>query len=135
MNSHDHFDGHHHHHRHGGYYRHSWKRGFGRALIFGPLALAGFALFLFLGSWVTMLLWNALMPAIFGLSVITWAQALGLLVLAKILFGGGRPGGPAGHFMRRHRRRHFRDRWREMRRAEETDHPLAEEEGPADDKV
>ena len=35
-----------------------------------------------------MLLWNWLMPAIFGLTAITFWQALGLLALAKILFSG-----------------------------------------------
>ena len=39
-------------------------------------------------SFVTMHLWNWLMPAVFGLRTITWVQALGLLVLGKILFGG-----------------------------------------------
>jgi hypothetical protein len=33
-------------------------------------------------------LWNWLMPALFGLRTITFWQALGLLILAKILFGG-----------------------------------------------
>ncbi len=33
-------------------------------------------------------LWNWLVPAIFGWQSITFAQALGLLVLSKILFGG-----------------------------------------------
>ena len=39
-------------------------------------------------GFVTMHLWNWLMPAIFGLKTITFLQALGLLVLGKILFGG-----------------------------------------------
>ena len=49
-------------------------------------------------GFVTMNLWNWLMPAIFGLKLITFWQALGLLLLGKILFGGfhrhggGRPG-------------------------------------------
>ena len=40
-----------------------------------------------------MWLWNQLMPAIFGLHAINFWQALGMLVLCKILFGGfrGRP--------------------------------------------
>ena len=45
---------------------------------------------------VVMWLWNALVPDIFGVSEITWVQALGLLVLARLLVGGrghGRPGG------------------------------------------
>ena len=33
-------------------------------------------------------LWNWLMPAMFGLQTVTFWQALGLLVLSKILFGG-----------------------------------------------
>ncbi len=37
-------------------------------------------------------LWNALMPAIFGLPAISFWQALGLFLLSRILFGnfGGR---------------------------------------------
>lgn len=37
---------------------------------------------------IVMLLWNWLMPVLFGLTLITFWQALGLLVLSKILFGG-----------------------------------------------
>lgn len=60
------------------------------------LMIAVVALFVF--GFVTMGLWNALIPAIFGLKTITFWQALGLLLLGKILFGGfhrhggGRPG-------------------------------------------
>jgi hypothetical protein len=45
-------------------------------------------------TFVVMLLWNWLMPALFGWHMITYWQALGILVLSKILFGGfrGRPG-------------------------------------------
>ena len=49
---------------------------------------------------IVMLLWNWLMPVIFGLPALSLWQALGLLVLMRILFGsfgfgrrGGRPGG------------------------------------------
>lgn len=48
--------------------------------------------FVLLGGFVVMSLWNWLIPSIFGLGVITFAQALGLLVLSKILFGGFRGG-------------------------------------------
>ena len=44
-------------------------------------------------SLVTMLLWNWLVPVLFGGPVITYIQALGLLILSKILLGFG--GGPA----------------------------------------
>lgn len=37
---------------------------------------------------VFMLLWNWLMPAIFGLPLINFYQAIGLLVLSKLVFSG-----------------------------------------------
>ena len=40
---------------------------------------------------VTMLLWNALMPVIFHLPEITFWQAVGLLILARLFFGTGKP--------------------------------------------
>ncbi len=42
----------------------------------------------FLFGYITMRLWNWLMPEIFELGAINYWQALGLLILAKILFGG-----------------------------------------------
>ena len=39
-------------------------------------------------GYVTMLLWNALMPLIFSVTSITFWQAVGLLVLARLIFGG-----------------------------------------------
>ena len=44
--------------------------------------------FLLLGGLVTMLLWNWLVPALFNGPHIRLIEALGLLLLAKILFGG-----------------------------------------------
>jgi hypothetical protein len=64
--------------------------------IAGFIALAIAGAFVFGG--VVMLLWNALLPALFHLPVIGFWQALGLLLLTKILFGGFRGGGPRGHF-------------------------------------
>jgi hypothetical protein len=45
-------------------------------------------------GFVVMWLWNHLMPALFGLHSLGFWQALGLLILSKILFTGfhGRPG-------------------------------------------
>jgi hypothetical protein len=61
-------------------------------------------------SFVTMHLWNWLMPALFGLRAIRWTQAIGLLVLSRIFFGGfgRRGGGPRGW------KRHMDDRWEKM---------------------
>jgi hypothetical protein len=50
-------------------------------------------LFVFLFGWVTMWLWNWLVPALFNGPVIHFWQALGLLVLSKILLGGFGGGG------------------------------------------
>lgn len=36
---------------------------------------------------VVMLLWNGIMPEVFGLGIITIWQALGLIILGRILFG------------------------------------------------
>lgn len=64
-------------------------------------------------GYITMELWNWLMPAIFGLKMITFWQAFGILILAKILFGGfkgGRRGCP-GHRAWRHHNGHWKNRW------------------------
>lgn len=76
--------------------------------LFGVLFVALFALF----TYIVMRLWNWLMPALFGLHVISYWQALGVLVLSKILFGGFR-GGPRRFGERRWRRRMF-ERWEQM---------------------
>jgi hypothetical protein len=61
-------------------------------------------------SGVVMSLWNWLMPAIFGSRLISFWQALGLLALARILFGrfGGGPG------RRMHWRHRIAERWNQM---------------------
>lgn len=52
-------------------------------------------------SYVVMRLWNWLVPEIFGLHSISWLQALGLLLLSKILLGGfHRHGGGPGAWKR-----------------------------------
>jgi hypothetical protein len=79
---------------------------FVRILKFATFGMLFFALFTF----VVMSLWNWLMPPLFGWHAINFWQALGLLVLSKILFGGFR-GGP-------HRDWNWRskmfDRWEKM---------------------
>ena len=53
-----------------------------------PAALLGMALFIFLGGEVVKLLWNWLAPPLFGLPLLNFWQALALLALCRILFGG-----------------------------------------------
>lgn len=53
--------------------------------------LAGISLavlFAFLFGYFVMLLWNWLMPVIFGLPCINYWQAVGIIVLARLIFGG-----------------------------------------------
>lgn len=46
---------------------------------------------------IVMWLWNAILPVVLGVKTINFAQALGILLLSKILFGGfGRSGGWRG---------------------------------------
>ena len=68
------------------------------ARIAGLILLGIAAVFLF--TYLVMLLWNALMPAIFNLATISFWQAMGLLVLSKIFFGFG-GGGCKGRRWRR----------------------------------
>ncbi len=60
-------------------------------MVVGGTALA--ALFAFLFGWVVMLLWNWLMPVIFGLPRIGYWQGWGLVLLSHILVKPGYPGG------------------------------------------
>jgi hypothetical protein len=53
-----------------------------------PAAILGIALFTFIGGELVKLLWNWLVPPLFGWRQITFWQALGLLALCRILFGG-----------------------------------------------
>ncbi|MCU7502994.1 MAG: hypothetical protein HF314_07965 [Ignavibacteria bacterium] len=73
-----------------------------------PLALVFIAII----TLILMLLWNALLPAIFGITSITYWQALGLFLLSRLLFGGfGR--GPHWFYHRHYAYRKF-DRERNM---------------------
>jgi hypothetical protein len=72
----------------------------------------GIAIATLLG-FVVMSLWNRLTPALFGWHIITFWQALGLLVLSRILFGGMfRRGGGWGPGMGGRRR--MMERWEKM---------------------
>ena len=59
-----------------------------KLLWIAPLAIVGIAVLVFIGGEIVMRLWNWLLPALFGWRVITLWQALGILVLCRILVGG-----------------------------------------------
>lgn len=52
------------------------------------IAPPAIVLFVWVFGEIIMHLWNWLLPSLFGWHVITFWQALGLLVLCRILFGG-----------------------------------------------
>ncbi|UOE37082.1 hypothetical protein [Chryseobacterium oryzae] len=63
-------------------------------------------------SWIVMLLWNCLLPEILGVKTIGFWQAMGILVLSKILFGGFH--GKFGQGMKQIRAKHFEHRMEGM---------------------
>jgi hypothetical protein len=67
-------------------------------------------LFCWLFGEIVMHLWNWLLPPLFGWHTVGFWQALGLLVLCRILFGGFRNGAPRGG----NRRRHWAEQWEKM---------------------
>lgn len=87
------------------------KHWIGKVFLF-VLAIVGFSI---LAGLAVMYLWNWLMPSLFGLTTITFVQALGVFALAKILFGfggggrGGMRGGGKGAWGKR-----FRQKWENM---------------------
>ena len=75
-----------------------------------PLGIVGVLLFIAVGGESVRLLWNWLLPPLFGWRQISFWQALGLLALCRILFGG------FGHgaFRRSRRGRRMAERWDRM---------------------
>ena len=76
----------------------------------GIAVLAAVIAVLGLLSLAVMLLWNSLVPELFHGPPLQYWQALGLLLLSRILFGGLRGRGWHGHW----RQRMWRERWENM---------------------
>lgn len=74
------------------------------------VAPPAFLAFIALGGLVVMWLWNWLLPPLFGWHQVTFWQAIGLLALCRILFGGF--GGHRSHD--HHFGRRFGRRWQAM---------------------
>lgn len=79
---------------------------------------------------IVMLLWNAILPQVLGVGAITYWQAMGILVLSRILFGGnggmggkhnkpGFRGGPVNNLREKWRgmtdeeKEQFRENWKQ----------------------
>jgi hypothetical protein len=93
-----------------------------KLILIAPLAILGMAIFAWIGGELVMHLWNWLAPALFGFRTITFWQALGLLALCRILFGGfGLSGGGNRNLRRRMEgriaervRERMDERWEQM---------------------
>ncbi len=83
--------------------RRKWKN-------IAPLAIVGMAVFIWLGGFIVQQLWNWLLPPLFGWRQITFWQAVGILALCRILFGGF---GGRGSYRSMFRRR-MAERWEAM---------------------
>jgi hypothetical protein len=75
-------------------------------VIMGLVAAVFFGLIF---GYFVMHLWNWLMPGLFGLGTINFWKAFGLIILARLLFGGCGHHGPAHQKMKRHHHRHHGD--------------------------
>ena len=64
-----------------------------KKIAIGIAILIGFIVFMLVGGILVQWLWNWLLPDIFGLRAVTFWEALGLLALSRILFGGFSKGG------------------------------------------
>ena len=78
--------------------------------LFIPIFVVFFALI----GWGVMALWNGVMPGIFSVRTVSYTQALGLLALSWILFGGLRGRGSSHGLWERG----MRKRWQRMTPAE-----------------
>src|ERR1035438_2866426 len=59
-----------------------------RMIFIIPAAIVGMLLFIFIGGEIVLHLWNWLLPPLFGWRQLTFWQAVGMLTLCRVLFGG-----------------------------------------------
>ncbi len=88
------------------------RRGFNRRKLafMIPIGILAIALFLLVFGGAVMLLWNNVLVQVVHVSVISFKQALGILILSKILFGGFR----GAHWGRHRWREKMNERWEKM---------------------
>ncbi len=83
-------------------------------MFLAPLAILGMLLFIAIGGAIVLQLWNWLLPSIFGWRPITFWQAVGILALSRILFGGFGGRGFSGSHVRRRMADRMAGRWEAM---------------------
>lgn len=85
-----------------------------RLIWIAPLAILGMTLFIFIGGQLVLNLWNWLLPPLFGWPQIGFWQALGLLALCRILFGGFGSHGSGRSRLRHRIEERMVERWEAM---------------------
>jgi uncharacterized membrane protein len=86
-------------------------------IFIAPIALLAMVAIAFIGGTIVQLLWNWLLPSLFGWRQITFWEAFGLLVLCRILFGRTGHMGSRSNMRRRIEERveqRMADRWDRM---------------------
>lgn len=87
-------------------------------IFIAPAAMLAMLAFVAIGGVIVQELWNWLLPPLFGFRLVTFWEALGILVLSRILFGGfGFHGGSRSGMRQRIRDRmvdRMADRWEGM---------------------
>ncbi len=81
-----------------------------RMIFIVPAAIVGMLLFIFIGGEIVLHLWNWLLPPLFGWRQLTFWQAVGMLTLCRVLFGGVSGRG----FRRSYSGRRMAERWEHM---------------------
>ena len=89
------------------------KNRFDRKVVRGFFMVIALLVFIIVAGSVVKFLWNALLPDLFGWKTLSFLQAVGLLLLTRILFGGfgwhkGRAKWSA------HKKLHWRRKWAGM---------------------
>ncbi|MEJ7680740.1 MAG: hypothetical protein WKG06_23390 [Segetibacter sp.] len=86
------------------------KRSFWMRKIAGFVLMAAAAIMLF--TFIVMTLWNSILAPVLNVHIIDFGQALGILILSKILFGGFRGGRWGGRG--RYWNSEMRNKWQTM---------------------
>jgi hypothetical protein len=95
---------------------HRWKGHWSPLKIVGMVVagIVGALVFALAFGYFVMLLWNWLMPSLFGISKIYFWQAFGIILLARLIFGTVGHHGPLHH--RGHNRHHHHYRYHHWNR-------------------
>lgn len=69
-------------------------------------------------STLVMYLWNTVLAEVVPVKVISFWQAMGILILTRILFGGFRMGSKNRNYYKKEMKRSYQDKWASMDQTE-----------------